>query len=85
MTIKDRIKEEWAIVRELKHIINDTLKKEGKYSRTSLTMASAWFMCCFTYMADYFRNGFRMEAFIVMVGVALGSKISDALSTRLNK
>ena len=69
----------------LNQLSNDTLKKDGKYSRTSLTMCTAWFMCSLTYMFDYFKNGFRIEAFMVMVGVALGSKISDALSTKLNK
>ena len=85
MSVAEKIKEEWAIVKELKTVVNDTLKKDGKYSRTSLTMASAWFLVVVTYVYDFIRNGMRMEAFLVMVGVALGSKISDALSTRLNK
>lgn len=85
MSVVEKIKEEWAIVKEFKAIVNDTLKKDGKYSRTSLTMASAWFLVVVTYVYDFIRNGMHMEAFIIMVGVALGSKISDALSTRLNK
>lgn len=69
----------------IQDIINDTLKKDGKWSRTSLTMATAWWSVLSIYVIDYIRNGFRMEAFMIMVGVALGSKISDALSTKLNK
>lgn len=69
----------------LNDIINDTLKRDGKWSRTSLTMATAWFAVLFTYAWDFCVEGFRMDAFTVMVGVALGVKWVDSKSKQIEK
>lgn len=74
-----------SIKNEISLIVDGTLKRDGKYSRTSMMMANAWWLAAGTYLADFIKNGLRMEAFLVIVGVALGSKISDALSNKLNK
>ena len=64
-------------------IVNDTLKKDGKYSRTSLTMFSAWMISVYLGVADFYLNGFNLTVFSVFVGVALGSKLVDAQSTKI--
>jgi hypothetical protein len=66
-------------------IINDTLKKEGKFSRTSLTMFSAWFVSLLMSTIDFAFNGLRFDVWCVLVGVALGSKITDSFSKKIEK
>ena len=62
----------------------DTLKRNGKWSRTSLTMATAWAMCMISYVYDFIKNGLNLEAFGIFVGVALGAKVADAWSKKLD-
>jgi len=66
-------------------IINDTLKKEGKFSRTSLTMFSAWFVSLVMSTIDFVFNGLRFDVWCVLVGVAMGSKITDSFSKKIEK
>ena len=71
-----------------KHIIsliNDTLKKDGKWSRTSLTMFSAWKLVIFMVIFDMYKEGFRYDVFATMVGVALGTKLTDSIGKRVEK
>jgi len=71
-----------------KHIIsliNDTLKKDGKWSRTSLTMFSAWNLVNFMVIFDLYKEGFRYDVFVTMVGVALGTKLTDSVGKRIEK
>lgn len=69
----------------LKQVINDTLKIEGKYSRTSLTMFSAWVLVYLISIIDYIRTGYRSEVWLTLVAVAVGVKLSDAIGKRINK
>ena len=69
----------------MKQIIEDTLKKNGKWSRTSLTMFSAWLIVVFMVFFDLCKEGFRFEVFVTMVGVALGSKLTDSIGKRVEK
>lgn len=69
----------------LNKIINDTLKIEGKYSRTSLTMFSAWVLVYLISIIDYIRTGYRSEVWLTLVAVAVGVKLSDAIGKRINK
>lgn len=74
----------------LKQIAHDTLKKKmpdgtREWSRTSLTMASAWTAALGTYIVDFYLHGFRMDSFTVMVSVALGVKWLDAKSKQIEK
>ena len=69
----------------LNKIINDTLKIEGKYSRTSLTMFSAWVLVYLISIIDYVRIGYRSEVWLTLVAVAVGVKLSDAIGKRINK
>jgi hypothetical protein len=63
--------------------LGDTLKKEGKFSRTSLTMFSAWILAVNMALYDLYKNGFKYEVFATFVGVALGSKLTDTLGSRI--
>lgn len=70
-------------------IIDDTLKKKDadgtiRWSRTSLTMFTAWVSVLFSFHYDLIKNGFNEASFIIMVGVALGSKLTDAWTKRIN-
>jgi hypothetical protein len=72
------------------NIINDTLKirledNSIRWSRTSLTMFSAWFTAIIMAVVDYCKHGIRYDVWLTLVAVALGSKISNSLSQKLNK
>ena len=69
----------------LMDIAHDTLTKEGKWSRTSLTMFTAWLCAIVFAVYDLINNGFHFEVFLTFVGVALGSKIVHAQSKKLTK
>ena len=73
----------------IKKIIQDTLMKYDndvlRYSRTSLTMFSAWLIVVYMVIYDLYLEGFRYDVFLTMVGVALGTKITDSVSQKLKK
>lgn len=71
-----------AILRE---ILQDTLKKDGKWSRTSLTMFSAWIVSLSMAMFDFFFNGLKYDVWVTLVIVATGIKITDAWSKKIAK
>ena len=70
-------------------ITRDTLQKkvngEYRWSRTSLTMFSAWLIAVYMVMFDLYKEGFRYDVFVTMVGVALGSKLTDSIGKRVEK
>ena len=47
-------------------------------------MFTAWLVVLWSYHYDIIKNGFDSNAFSVMVCVALGSKITDAISKKIN-
>lgn len=72
-----------------KSIADDTLKRRDdkgilRWSATKLTMATAWFVVLWSYCYDLVKNGFNETAFMVLVGVALGAKVTDAFSKKLD-
>lgn len=74
----------------IKEIINDTLKKKSedgskRWSRTSLSMLSAWVTALSMGIADYIQHGFNFEVFLVLVSAALSYKGVDGIVNRLNK
>ena len=74
----------------LNQLVNDTLKKVDengvlRFSRTSLTMFTAWVIAVFMALIDFGIEGFRLDVWITFVGVALGTKISDSYSKKLTK
>ena len=73
----------------MRSIVEDTLKRKDqtgtlRWSATKLTMATAWFIALLSYVYDFIKNGFNFEAFLVLVGVALGSKVTDAWSKKID-
>lgn len=66
-------------------IINDTLKKEGKFSRTSLTMFVTLFVALVMCSVDFVFNGLRFDVWATLMGVAMGSKITDSFSKKIEK
>lgn len=70
-------------------VIDDTLKREKdgqrRFSKTALTMLTAWVAVLYVFIDDYIRNGFRWESFIAMLSVATGVKVADAIAKNLNK
>jgi hypothetical protein len=63
----------------------DTLMRDGKWSRTSLTMFTAWLFVILIAVIDYIRTGFHFEVWCTMVAVAVGVKITDAWSKKIQK
>ena len=68
----------------IKDIVNDTLKKNGKWSRTSLTMFVTLFVALVMSCIDFAFNGLRFDVWCVLIGVAMGSKITDSFSKKIN-
>jgi hypothetical protein len=69
----------------LREILHDTLKKDGKWSRTSMTMFSAWALSLSMAMFDFFFNGLKYDVWVTLVVVATGIKITDAWSKKIVK
>ena len=71
-------------------IIDDTLKRKDPvtgelvWSRTSLTMLSAWATVLWSYIHYTIKDGFNESAFYGLLGVALGAKVTDAWSKKLD-
>ena len=68
----------------IKEIVNDTLKKNGKWSRTSLTMFTSYFVALLMSCIDFAFNGLRFDVWCVLIGVAMGSKITDSFSKKIH-
>jgi hypothetical protein len=69
-------------------IANDTLKKEKddgslRYAGDKLTMFSAWIVVLGSYIVYQIRVGFDFNAWLILVGVAIGIKSSDAAAKRI--
>jgi len=67
-----------------KEILEDTLKRNGKWSRTSLTMFSSWFIALVMAILDFCFNGLRFDVWLGLISVSIGSKISDSLSKKIH-
>ena len=66
-------------------VLYDTLTKDGKWSRTSLTMFSAWIVVLFMAIFDFCRRGLQFDVWVTLVVVATGIKITDAWSKKIIK
>jgi len=67
----------------LQALIQDTLMKDGRFSRTSLTMFSAWLIVITMAIADFIDKGMRYDVWLTLVGVATGIKILDSVSKKI--
>jgi hypothetical protein len=77
------------IMNIVKEIVNDTLKKkteDGKmrWSRTSLTMFTSYLFATTTATIYFIMKGFNFEVFLVFMGTAVSTKISDAIGNRIS-
>ena len=67
----------------LKEILIQTLKREGKWSSTLLTMF-IFSASVFLYgWVDFFLHGFNSEVFFAWVAIASGIKVTDSVSKKL--
>lgn len=66
-------------------VLHDTLTVDGKWSRTSLTMFTAWASALTICFADFFMHGFKYDVWVTLVVVATGIKITDAWSKKIIK
>lgn len=74
------------VFKEFVKMWRDTLQDQhGKYSRTSLTMFTAWLMVNLIAFYDLSQEGFRMDVWSVYVGVSTGMKLIDAKSKQIQK
>jgi len=78
-----------VVANEFSIIVNDTLKKKDKdgvmrYSRTSLTMLTAWWACLYAFVYTLHKYGMSEWMFGIMCGVALGAKLTDAWSKKID-
>jgi len=74
-----------SIVRD---IVNDTLKKKAedgrmRWSRTSLTMFTSYLFATIAATIHFILKGFNFEVFLVFMGTAVSTKISDAIGNRI--
>ena len=72
-----------VILKEIVKLFNDTLKINGGYSRTSLTMFSSFFLGTIYAAYSLIKSGFDFNVFLVYMLIATGIKISDAYSKKL--
>ena len=68
----------------IKDIVRDTLKRNGKWSRTSLTMLTSYIIALVMAILDFCFNGLRFDVWLGLISVSIGSKISDSLSKKLH-
>jgi hypothetical protein len=77
------------VINLIKSIANDTLKKDvngvREWDRMKLTMFSAWVTVLFMALRDFYFTGLRMDVWLTLVGVAMGSKLIDAGAKKLEK
>jgi len=73
----------------ISEIANDTLKKDvngfREWDRMKLTMFTAWATVLFMALRDFYFVGLRMDVWLTLVGVAMGSKIIDAQAKKIEK
>lgn len=67
-----------------KELVNDTLKRNGKWSRTSLTMFTSYIIALVMAILDFCFNGLRFDVWLGLISVSIGSKISDSLSKKIH-
>ena len=66
-------------------VLYDTLTKDGKWSRTSLTMFITLSVSLLMAIIDFFCNGLRYDVWATLMAVATGIKITDAWSKKIIK
>jgi hypothetical protein len=68
-----------SLVELIRQVINDTMKKEGKWSRTSLTMFSSFWIGVLYSSYGIYKYGFDPIVFATYMAVATGLKVIDVI------
>ena len=68
-----------------RNLCNDTLKKNGKWSKTNLTMFTSYIISISMAIYDMFYNGFNFQVFIVYICLSTGMKYFDYKSDQSNR
>ena len=72
------------VVKGVGQMIEDTLKKDGKWSKMSIITASAWQVVLWAFIYDEIHNGFNETAWFGLLAVASGNKVMDAWSKKVD-
>lgn len=67
------------LVELIKQVTNDTMKKDGKWSRTSLTMFSSFWIGVLYSGYGIYKYGFDPIVFATYMAVATGLKVIDVI------
>ena len=75
----------------MSEVANDTLKKRDihdgirRWDRMKLTMLTAWVSALIYAFYSLAVAGFRFDVFATLVGAALGNKVLDGFTKKLEK
>jgi len=72
------------VVKSIGQMLDDTLKKDGKWSKMSIITASAWLVVMWAFIYDELHNGFNETAWFGLLAVASGNKVMDAWSKKVD-
>ena len=72
-----------SLTKLVSEILNDTLKRNGKFSSTLVTMFVFSAACLLYGFNDFFKNGFNSEVWFSFIAISGGVKITDAFSKKL--
>lgn len=73
------------LVELIRQITNDTFKKNNKWSRTSLTMFSSFWVGVLYSGYGIYKYGFDPIVFTTYMAVATGLKVIDVIEKNKNK
>lgn len=70
----------------INQLVNHTLKTEqGRFSRMSIIIVSSWMLALYMAIYDFCVNGFRLDVWMTLVGIAVGTKLVDAHAKKVVK
>lgn len=73
-----------VVLKYFGQIVDDTLKKDGKWSKMSIITATAWAIVIWSFHYDLINNGFNETAWFGLLAVATGNKVMDAWSKKVD-
>lgn len=72
------------VLQYIQKIIDDTLKVDGRWSKTAIITASAWAVVLWSFHYDLIKNGFNITAWGFLLTVATGNKLVNAYSKKVD-
>ena len=73
-----------SLVELIRQVTNDTMKKEGKWSKSNLTMFSSFWIGVLYSGYGIYKYGFDPIVFATYMAVATGLKVIDVIDKRKN-